>query len=217
MDDRDRAGTAPIRLSVVSQARRVNRSLRTVTAMGVLPHELYASIFLHVRDRDLFRLTTVCRGTFQLEAETLLWLHLKIGEARRGIETHCSRILTQSRFWPLIQTLEIIQDNSYTMSSSPGPSFTFLLEKFYNLSALHIICYTKIGWIHCGQLFHECTFRLRALHCTFQMDPDFISFLASQPSIQELDWILGEDLQTKLPPTVLPNLSVLSIRGFLSR
>jgi hypothetical protein len=103
-----------------------------------------------------------------------------------------------------------------------------LLSNLVNLVALHIDLdpyYLREQWPSCGNLFNNCTFRLRTFYCNFRLDDNLNGFLAKQPTISEFGWLperAGLD-PFVFPPALLPNLKIFSlpfclyVDGYLKR
>jgi hypothetical protein len=176
---------------------------------GGLPVELYRPIFEGVERCELFKLVTVSRIS-QLEAERLVWRHIKITQLYKGIERICHCLLKIPRVWRQIEHLEIHQDGSTFVEETGVPTLNALLRKLGNLKALGVE--GGRGWI--PAVFQNCTFRLRSLRCDFRFDSELVRFLENQPWIVEFDWNASHSANEDdlLPSSTLPNLTVLTVK-----
>jgi hypothetical protein len=188
--------------------------------MSRLPFELYSPIVEYLDREDLLTLLVVSHA-FQTEAERLLYERIVIDAdsnelERRDIARHCSGLLSLPRIWPYMRELCIWE---IALESNVISIVADLLEKLTNLDVLLV----RDGfdeWLLCGDLFKKCSFQLNLLSCHFQLDKDFASFLDSQKSLSEFEWVPPPGahrshtfLPCELPPSALQNIRVYSFLG----
>jgi hypothetical protein len=116
-------------------------------------------------------------------------------------------LLVRPRLWRYIRSF------NYGLFSPEGgeetrDSLTLLLSKLTELTKLcfFMSVVPPREWRVCGDLFKDCTFRLRTLMCSFPLDDDFARFLETQPLIMNLIWEPSGEPTHDLSANALPNL-----------
>jgi hypothetical protein len=182
--------------------------------MPSLPIELYRPIVETSDGRDLLNLALVSK-VFQQEAERIIYRTISVFcDGPTDVENECLRFLRIPRCLPYIRNITLTHYSTIETLDVPSfqPRLNDLLRNVVNLLSL-CIRVTPNGRF-CGTLFHGCTFRLRDIRCTFELDADYAAFLESQPSLLYFTWNMryppGKYL---LSSNAVPNLRAVTIRS----
>jgi hypothetical protein len=135
---------------------------------------------------------------------------------RPQVCSECRFLLATPRLLRIVRILSLELELELEMlfhRASHGHAIPSFLERVPNL---HTLSVTVRKWqrdsdtsLSCGQLLAKCTFQLRNLSCEFDMNLQFITFLAGQPSITTLDWCPSSKFSHHMPPNLLPNLGTI--------
>ena len=189
--------------------------------------DAYRSIVKHVGSRaDLSTLCRVNKG-FQLAAERALYntIHASNAWDSSGM---CSLFAKAPRLAAMVEALTLVVGDEDDGDSGPSSKVCLPNDFWPTVSkALHHTTGLRFLNLHLENagnaaqawILNGTAFRLRSFHCDLQWDADLVSFLNSQPDIDDLyivDYSWPEDtaqastsISLPLDPGALPNLSTL--------